>query len=94
MDAVSLSKAMLNFDFIITLHTVERYISYTESLTRSLQARALDLLQAVKHISVLKQVLTDARADVDRQFNSFFLNASKCAHYCETTKKLSKANCL
>jgi len=87
VDAVSLSKAMLNFDFIITLHTVERYMSYTESLTRSLQARALDLLQAVKHISVLKQVLTDARADVDRQFNSLFLNASKCAQQYDITVK-------
>ena len=79
VDAISLSKAMLNFDFIIALHTVEQYMSYTESLTRSLQAKALDLLQAVKHVSVLKQVLTDARTDVDRQFHSLFLNASKYA---------------
>ena len=79
VDAISLSKAMLNFDFIIALHTVERYMSYTESLTRSLQAIASDLLQAVKHVSVLKQVITDARADVDRQYHSLFLNASKCA---------------
>ena len=54
LDAVSLSKAMLNFEFIITLHTVERYLSYAESLTRSLQARALDLVQAIKHIDTLK----------------------------------------
>ena len=33
VDAISLSKAMLNFDFIIALHTVEQYMSYTESLT-------------------------------------------------------------
>ena len=44
VDAVSLSKAMLNFEFIITLHIVERYLSYTESLTRSLQARASDII--------------------------------------------------
>ena len=53
MDAVSLSKDILNFDYIITLHTVERYMSHTESLTRSLQARALDIIQAVKHIATL-----------------------------------------
>ena len=34
--------------------------SYIESLTRALQARALDIVQAVQHIGVLKQVLTDA----------------------------------
>ena len=45
---------------------------YIESLTRSLQARASDLLKAVKHVSVLKQVIIDARADVDRQFHSLF----------------------
>ena len=68
-DAISLSKAMLNYEFIITLHTVERYISYTESLTRSLQARTLDLLQVVKHVSILKQVLIDACSDVEKQFH-------------------------
>ena len=36
VDAISPSKAMLNFDFIIALHTVEWYMSYTESLTQSL----------------------------------------------------------
>ena len=58
VDAIVLSKAMLNLDFIVALHTVERYMSYTESLTRSLQARTLDLLCAVKHVSILKQVLS------------------------------------
>lgn len=73
VEVMSLSKAMLNFEFIIKLQTVEWYMSYTESLTRSLQARALDLLQAVKHVSVLHHVLTC------RQFHSLFLNASECA---------------
>ena len=54
-------------------------MSYTESLTRSLQARTLDLLCAVKHVSILKQVLPDVRSDVDRQFYSLFINASECA---------------
>ena len=46
--------------FIIILHTAEQYMSYTENLTWSLQTRSSDLLQVVKHVSVLKQVLTDA----------------------------------
>jgi len=49
MDAMSLNKAMLDFEFIITLYVVERYLSYTENLTRSLQAKALDILRAVDH---------------------------------------------
>ena len=57
VDAMALSKPMLNLDFIVALYTVERYMSYTEGLTRSLQARALDLLCAVKLVSILKQVL-------------------------------------
>ena len=76
---MALSKAMLNLDFIVALYTVERYMSYTESLTRSVQARALDLLCAVKHVSILKQVLSDVRLDVDRQFHSLFINASEFA---------------
>ena len=31
-------------------------MSYTESLTKSLQARALDLLCAVKRVLILKQM--------------------------------------
>ena len=68
VDATSLSKAMLNFDFIVTLHLVERYMSYTESLTKSLQASALNIIQAVKHIGTVKQVLKGARSNIDTQF--------------------------
>ena len=79
VDAVSLSKAMLNFEFIITLHIVERYLSYTESLTRSLQARASVIIQAVKHIATLNQVLTDAHSDIHTQFHAIFEAASRRA---------------
>ena len=79
IDAVAFSKGILNFEFIITLHVVERYMSFTESLTRSLQARAIDIIKAVQHIAVLKQVLGDARSDIDKQFKSLFTNTLKCA---------------
>ena len=70
---------MLNLDFIVAFYTVEWYMSYTESLTRSLQARALGLLCAVKHVSILKQVLSDVQSNVDRQLHSLFINVSDCA---------------
>ena len=54
-------------------------MSFTESLTRSLQARALDIIKAVQHVAVLKQVLGDARSDIETQFEVLFTNASKCA---------------
>ena len=31
VDAMSLNKAMLDFEFIITLYVVEQYLSYTEN---------------------------------------------------------------
>ena len=79
VDAATLSKAMLNFEFIITLHTVERYMSYMEGLTRSLQARALDLLHAVQNISTLKQVLKDTCSHINTNFHCIFESASSCA---------------
>ena len=79
LDASSLMKCMLTFEFIVTLHTIERYISYTEGLTRLLQARAMDLIQAVQHVTSLKQVLTDARTDVENQFHIIFDKASRQA---------------
>lgn len=54
-------------------------MSFTESLTRSLQARAIDIIKAVQHITVLKQVLSDARSDIDKQFKILFTNAFKFA---------------
>jgi len=79
VDAIALSKAILSFEFVITLHVVERYMSFTESLTRSLQARALDIIKAAQHIAMLKQVSQDARSDIETQFKMLFTNASRCA---------------
>ena len=79
IDAVSLTKSILDFEFINALHVVERYMSYTESLMRSLQSRALDIIQAVQHISTLKQVLSDARSNIDQQFHAIHLNAKRRA---------------
>lgn len=79
VDANALSKAILSFEFLITLHVVERYMSFTENLTRSLQARAIDIIKAVQHIAVLKQVLQDARSGIETQFKTLFTNASRCA---------------
>ena len=79
LDTGALMKCMLNFEFILALHTIERYISYTEGLTRLLQARAIDLIQAVQHVTTLKQVLTDARTDVENHFHIIFDQASRHA---------------
>ena len=97
VDAVALSKAILNFEFIITLHVVERYMSFSETLTRSLQARALDIIKAVQHIVVLKQVLHDARLDIETQFKILFTNAVKCAEKYNISvsipRKVLQTNC-
>ena len=47
---------------------------------RTLQARAIDIVQAVQHIATLKQVLADARTDVHTQFRAIFERASRRAH--------------
>ena len=80
IDAISLSKTILDFEFVIALYTVERCLSFTEGLTRSLQGRAVDILKAVNHIGILKLVLTDARSDVDRQFHLIFESVSRFAN--------------
>ena len=54
-------------------------MSFTESLTRSLQAGELDIIKAVQHIAVLKQVLGDAHSDIETQFKILFTNAFKRA---------------
>ena len=46
-----------SFEFILTLRVVEQYMSYTESLTWALQAKAADIVQAVEHVRRLKKRL-------------------------------------
>jgi len=53
VDAITFSKYLLDFEYIIELHVIERCLSYTESLIQALQARALGIVQAVQHIDVL-----------------------------------------
>jgi len=86
-DAMSLCKAMLNFEFIITLITVERCMSFTHNLTTSLQAKAIDILKATQHVGVLRKVLTDFRSNIDVQFNTLFKNASRLAEKYEVSIK-------
>lgn len=76
--AVGLFKAKLKSEFKITLHSVKHYVSYTESLTRSLQANALRLLQAVQHIGTLKWVLRDARSNINSHFHATFESEPVC----------------
>ena len=80
VDATSLTHAILSFEFILTLRVVERYMSYTESITRALQARAIDIIQAVSQVSTLKKILIDARSQVDIQFAAIYEKASRHAH--------------
>ena len=55
-------------------------MSYTDSLTRSLQAMALDIISTgcEAHIATLKQVLTDAHSDIDTQFHGMYKRATRC----------------
>ena len=52
-------------------------MSYTESLTWALRAKAVDVVQAVEHISTLKNVLSDVRSHVDIQFHTMYERASR-----------------
>ena len=88
VDTMSLTQAMLNFEFILTLRVVERYMSYTESLTWALQTRAIDILQAVEHVSTLKKVLSDARSHIDIQFHASYERASRHAQDYDIAVKL------
>ena len=74
---MSLTQAMLKFEFILILRIVEWYMSYTESLTWALQAKAIDIVQAVEHVSTLKNVLSDARSRINIQFLAIYERSSR-----------------
>jgi len=50
----------------------------------------MDILQAVNHIGVLKQVLSDARCNIDHQFHLIFENASDKHNVSITTPRICR----
>ena len=40
-----------------------------------------NIIKAVQHIVVLKQVLGDAHSDIDKQFKILFTNGMKCVEW-------------
>ena len=59
-----------------TCHTHVIHIHRLSSLTLALQAKAIDIVQAVEHASTLKNVLSDVLSHVNIPFHAMYERSS------------------
>ena len=76
-DANTLLLAISTTDFISALVIANKCLSYLLALTRSLQAEAKDIVQAVSEIDNLMSVLLDVRENVETHHSTWFTEVEK-----------------
>ena len=76
-DASTLLLAITTTGFLSALVITNKSLNYLMSLTRSLQAEAKDIVEAVKEIDNLKEVLSDVRENVDVYHGQWFADVEK-----------------
>jgi hypothetical protein len=73
--ARSFHKKMCDFEFIITLFTVDKLLSITYQVFVNLQKPNIDLCTAVESIEVVQSIISEIRSNFERKFKELF----KCA---------------
>ena len=70
---------MLSFPFIICLVTAEHLIQSTTQLSKLLQLKSIDLVEAVKEANVVKELLQSERND-DTVWDELYAKAEAIAN--------------
>ena len=55
----------------------QRVLSYTTSITHSLQSESRDIMEAVAHIETLRDILQSVREDIYRHHRNWFTDVEK-----------------
>ncbi|KAG1663081.1 Round spermatid basic protein 1-like protein [Nymphon striatum] len=76
-DARSLLLAITSPEFIASLVIAQQALSYTTSITRSLQEKFRDIMEAVDDINTLKDSLQSVKENVDDQRRDWFRDVEK-----------------
>ena len=92
-DASILLLAITTTDFLSALVIVNKCLNYLLALTRSLQAEAKDIVEAVTEVDNLKDVLTDVRENVDTYHGQWFVEVEKMCDSAGVWPPMSSLQC-
>ena len=77
--ASSLTHALCSFDFAVTFLVVYKMLSYLSGITLKLQGRSTDILQAFSDVEEVKNIYSDLRSKVNREFHQIYQQAKRMA---------------
>ena len=95
-DASTLLLAITTTEFISALVMTTECLQYLLGLTRTLQAEAKDLVQAVSEINDVKATLQDVRNNIDKFHDEWFATVEKmcdCVHVVPSLPRLCGRQC-
>ena len=80
-DATTLLLALSTMEFISALVIIKACLQHVLGRTRSLQAEAKDIVQAVSEINSVKATLQDVRNNLEKHHDKWFAEVEElCAH--------------
>ena len=89
-DASTLLLAISTTDFLSALVISSTSLQYLLGLTRSLQAEAMDIVQAVSEINIVITTLKNVRDNVDRHHKEWFAEVEKMCTSIGTTPSMPR----
>jgi hypothetical protein len=77
--SITLLHALTNFQFIVTLVTLSEISALLMGVSRTLQSKNRDIIQALSDIRELVEVLSEKRSDVDTSFSAIYIRVEQLA---------------
>ena len=68
--------------FIVAFHTALYFFGYTKGLSKSLQGRTLDVVEAQKHVSLVRDELQSVRRNAEQEFSLLYDKMKKMRNHC------------
>ena len=89
-DASTLLLAITTTDFVSALVITTKCLLYLLGLTRSLQAEAQDIVQAVAEVNTVTATLNDIRENVEKHHDEWFTELEKICSSVGTTPSMAR----
>ncbi|CAF1122299.1 unnamed protein product [Rotaria sordida] len=84
------TNSLLTSDFLCTLPALNKLLTFTVNIPRTLQSNKIDLLECLDAIEDVIQVLQMIRNDPDQEYQYVFEEATDLAKYTGTTIKMPR----
>lgn len=86
----SFHKKICDFEFIITLFTVNKLLALTYQVSVNLQKPNIDLCTAVESVENVQSIISEMRSNADSEFKEVFKSALNVANNLNVTKLIPR----